>query len=520
MSCGRANDRGLRGMLLGVLLCSGTPLAAQEVSAAPVAPPRFVQLPCAPPAGERQTPLGAVVCGSVTVPQHRRTTGGRNLVPVVLSAAVYASAGAKGTPVLFLAGGPGESSIEAVEQVLLATPTGQVLRRDHPIIAFDRRGIPSAASGASPDLGQFTLTLVGRRAATLNAVAETLSHRVRALRTQGVDAGAFTTASAVQDIVDVLHALHVDKVVLFGVSYGSHEALRFMRLHPEMVEAAVLDGVAPPSATQLLDSAYVASAGRQIVSRIVEECRTDPECGVHYAALARAVAALSDTSGARLRRTARFRLSDNGTVSESWHTLEVAGASVLSVLGVASSLEEIRARVPRIIEEFVNGDTLRDPFAPDVLLAAAIDPSLQTSVRQHISLVRLIAFCGDRPQGEPIARSRFLCDALGVPFDGADAIAPVTSDIPTLLISSGYDAQTPAALADEAARTLRNAHRVHFPTSGHVAFPRQMVSPCAALVIDAFVRRPDSPLPADCASRLMPAFVARASYPAAAEPRP
>jgi pimeloyl-ACP methyl ester carboxylesterase len=270
----------------------------------------------------------------------------------------------------------------------------------------------------------------------------------------------------------------------------------------------------------VLDSAYVANAGRQIVSRIIEECRTDPDCGVHYAELARAFAALSDTSSARLRRTARFRLSDGGKVSESWHTLEVAGVSVLSVLGVASSLEEIRARVPRIIEEFVSGDTLRDRFAPDVLLAAAIDPSLQTSVRQQIPLVRMIAFCGDRPQGEPIARTRVLCDALGVPFSGPDVIAPVTSDLPTLLISSGYDAQTPAALADEAARTLRKSRRVHFPTSGHVAFPRQMVSACAALIIDAFVRQPDAALPAQCADRLVPAFVARAERSVVPEPRP
>jgi pimeloyl-ACP methyl ester carboxylesterase len=518
MSCARANDRGLRGVVLGVLLCSGTTLAAQEVSAGHATSPRFVEQPCAWAPGGTQLPRGAVVCGAVTVPQ-RLASKGRPLLPVRLSAVLYPSAGMKGTPVLFLAGGPGESSIEAVDQLLLSTPAGQVLRRDHPIIAFDRRGVTSTFSEASPDLGRITLTLVGRRSAALFALADTLSRRARALRTRGIEPSAFTTSAAVQDMVDVLHALDVNKVVLFGVSYGSLEALRFMRLHPEMVEAAVLDGVAPPSATQLLDSAYVASVGRQIVSRIVEECRTDPDCGVHYAALTRAVAALSDTSGARLRRTARFRLTDNGRISESWHTLEVAGASVLSVLGVASSLEEIRARVPSIIEEFVSGDTLRDRFAPDVLLAAAIDPSLQTSVRQEVSLVRLVAFCGDRPQGEPIARTRLLCDALGIPFDGPAVIAPVTSDVPTLLISSGYDAQTPAALADEAAKTLRKSRRVHFPTSGHVAFPRQMVSACAALIIDAFVRQPETPLPSDCADRLVPAFVTRTSREGSAEPR-
>ncbi|MFL5605980.1 MAG: alpha/beta hydrolase [Gemmatimonadaceae bacterium] len=118
-----------------------------------------------------------------------------------------------------------------------------------------------------------------------------------------------------------------------------------------------------------------------------------------------------------------------------------------------------------------------------------------------------------------MARSRFLCDALGVPFDGADATSPVSSDVPTLLISSGYDAQTPATLADDAARTLSHARRIHFPASGHVAFPRPMVSACAALIIDAFVRQPDTPLPADCAERLVPVFAARASHSGVTAPR-
>src|SRR5258705_83781 len=92
---------------------------------------------------------------------------------------------------------------------------GVLLCTAAPIIAFDRRGISSPAAGASPDLGRITVTLVGRRADKLAAVADTLSQRARELRAQGIDPSAFTTASAVQDVEDVLHALHVNKVVLF-----------------------------------------------------------------------------------------------------------------------------------------------------------------------------------------------------------------------------------------------------------------------------------------------------------------
>ena len=80
----------------------------------------------------------------------------------------------------------------------------------------------------------------------------TSSPRRYALR--GVAPRNFTTLAAVDDIADVLHALGVNRVVVFGASYGSREALHFVRRHPEMVESMVLDGVAPPEATTLLDS--------------------------------------------------------------------------------------------------------------------------------------------------------------------------------------------------------------------------------------------------------------------------
>ena len=35
-----------------------------------------------------------------------------------------------------------------------------------------------------------------------------------------------------------------------------------------------------------------------------------------------------------------------------------------------------------------------------------------------MTLAYLVALCGDRPQGEPRAGDRRLCDVLGVPFGG------------------------------------------------------------------------------------------------------
>jgi len=315
-----------------------------------------------------------------------------------------------------------------------ATPS-QVQEDEYMEPVFDR---------ASPELGSILFRPRNPRSLAIAPLRDSLSKRAADLKKHGIDPANFTTREVIEDIADVSKALHYEKLVLFGVSYGSHYALRFMDAHPAMVEASILDAVAPPEATQLLDSAFVATAGRAIVQQIVADCRTDSFCATQYQDLTGAVASL--LSATSIRKT----VIAPGT--GDWRTLEVSGPTILSVLGISSGSDDVLANVPRIITQFVASDTLRDDLSPRVVIAAAVDPALQTATWQAVPLTYWVTLCGDRPNGEPLATSRQLCDVLGVPYDGEKASAPVRSDIPSLLISSGYDAQTPAALADSTAR--------------------------------------------------------------------
>jgi pimeloyl-ACP methyl ester carboxylesterase len=491
--------------------------AQSQQSAAGVAHgiPRFVEVPCNPNMwGTAQgVPDNAVKCGTVTVPQNRQKPNDPKLVAVALPVVVYTLPGATGTPVVFLPGGPGESAIDALQRVFLNTSTGQMLARERPIIAFDHRGFSPVYGRAVPDLGTIVFEPRSKRDLAVAPLRDSLTRLARELRSHGVDPKNFITREAVDDIADVAKALHYDKIILFGASYGSHESLQFMQRHREMVELAVLDGIAPPSAPQVLDSTYMARIGRSIVDRVVEECQADAICAAQYADLPQALATLGAAAAVPIRRTAHY------PVVGEWRTIEVTGQSVLSVLGVAATSEDVRASIPRIIVEFAAHDTLIDDLSPRVLLAAAIDPSLQTTAREVSPLVQYVALCGDRPKGEPKGGNRQLCDALDVPFGGPEAIAPISSDIPVLLMSSGYDAQTPAELADEAAKTLPHSQRVHFAKVGHVAFTRPLVTACVALVVESFLQRPNQAPPTGCIGNVSPAFVPRGDVAPAKPPK-
>lgn len=476
-------------------------LSFAALGALPSQQPKFRELPCDGYSVDSDSVAGATVrCGYVRVAQDRKSKD-RRLRPVDLPVVVYSNPNARGTPLMLLAGGPGESAIDATQRVLLETPLGQMLLRERPIIAFDRRGIHSEVGRSLPDLGAILLVGSAPRKKLLPVLRDSVASAAALLREQGFETRNFTTLAASDDIGDVARALGYDRVVLFGASYGTRDALQFMRRHPEMVEAAVLDGVAPPSATTLLDSTTVARAALEVFQRVVADCRNDTVCSAEYGDLAEVIRRLAPDARP-LRRTAKF--PDDG----GWKTLQVDATAVMSVLGLASTSEKVRAELPSVLLDFAAGDTLHTELAARVLVAAASDPSL-AATRSATPLVRYAVLCGDRPQGEPFAGDRTLCDAFGVPFSGPDAIGTITSDVPTLLISSGYDAQTPAYLAVEAAKTLSKSQQVLFPMAGHVAFARPVAMACAAVVIESFLMQPEHHPATRCVANVVPAFTPR-----------
>lgn len=70
---------------------------------------------------------------------------------------------------------------------------------------------------------------------------------------------------------------------------------------------------------------------------------------------------------------------------------------------------------------------------------------------------------------------------------------PVTSAIPTLILSGQYDPITPPAASLRAAQTLRHSYRFVFPGTGHGVY---QTGPCPDHIVSAFeddpTQRPDA----------------------------
>lgn len=242
-------------------------------------------------------------CGVYTVPVDYADPAGEtlNLTYVVLHAT---GDNPLPDPIVYLAGGPGQSGIVAAGGILYGE-----LRQNRDIIFPAQRGtlfshrlvleecitflsdqlendelesfVEIASNGEKPD----------RKlpySEYLDAYSENvgiINGRCHDAFTQaGLDPTQFNTANSSNDLVGLMSALGYDSFNLHGVSYGTRLALEAVRRHPEAnIRSVVLDSPAPPTEERLAD---VALAFHTIVLQLFEDCQADAECNAAYPDLA------------------------------------------------------------------------------------------------------------------------------------------------------------------------------------------------------------------------------------------
>ncbi len=178
-------------------------------------------------------------------------------------------------PVVYLAGGPGQSGLAGIEGFL---DQGYAGSRD--VIAFDQRGTGSA-------LPSLNCPEVERATRATFATSDPAPVEVRVMEAgfaacharlvaAGVDLAAFRTETSADDVADLVKALGYGTVNLYGASYGSALALTVMRLHPGIVRSVTLDGVYPTSISN--GPADVARNARRAVDALVAGCAAASSC--------------------------------------------------------------------------------------------------------------------------------------------------------------------------------------------------------------------------------------------------
>jgi pimeloyl-ACP methyl ester carboxylesterase len=150
--------------------------------------------------------------------------------------------GSGGTPIVYLAGGPGGSGSATAQGRRF--PLFMAMREFGDVIAFDQRG-----TGDSTRLPSCTSTQVvddntrysdEEFDALYRAAAE---HCLAEWTESGIRPQDWTTVQSVGDLDALREHLGADKISLWGISYGSHLALAALKTMDERIERVILASV-------------------------------------------------------------------------------------------------------------------------------------------------------------------------------------------------------------------------------------------------------------------------------------
>src|SRR6185436_5509060 len=228
-------------ILLAAVLIAAAILTATTLSAAPATfkPHEYV-------AGDG-TKIAADL-GEFSVPENRTKPGSRT---IKLRFVRFKSTSPNpGNPIVYLAGGPGGSGIESARGTRF--PLFMAMREFGDVIALDQRGI----NESEPDMRCTEPYLIPPgepvdRAKGGAIVAESMRKCAARL---GVDLTAYNTRESAADLDDLRKALGAKKLVLWGISYGTHLSSAMLRYHPDAVDRVILAGIEGPDDTYKLPS--------------------------------------------------------------------------------------------------------------------------------------------------------------------------------------------------------------------------------------------------------------------------
>lgn len=411
-------------------------------------------------------------CATLTVPVNHAEPDGATIQ--LRLARVPARAGSpQPDPVLFLAGGPGQSAIESWHQI---EPAWRRLLADRHVYLLDQRG----TGGSHPLRCELPDPLDPTAAAT--DAAQLRQQASECLATIDVDVRHFGTRDYLADLEWLRQRLGVAQWNLVGASYGTRVALSYVQAHPQALRSVVLDGVVPQQVA--LGQDHGANLDAALAAQFAR-CHADAECAATFHDLDRTLATLRE----------RYRQAPTTVLlrdPRSHRALEVPlnHETLAGVVRLYAYSPETVVLLPLLLNQALEGDP-RPLLAQAVMLYSQMDAMIAHGMQ-------LSVICGeDQPWLEADAGADTLIGPELVELMAEQCAVwphrrapgefkqPVDSDLPMLLLSGEFDPVTPPAYAERALATLGNARHLVAPGQGHIVHTRG----CLPRLMTDFIRQ-------------------------------
>lgn len=366
-----------------------------------------------------------------------------------------------GPPIVYLAGGPGGSGVRTAMGPRF--PIFMALREVADVIALDQRGvglsahIPDRRAGTGP---WPALTRDGMTGWYRDEMQKAWVDWTRA----GVAMTGYTTEQNADDIEDLRRHLGVDKVNLWGISYGAHLALSVLKRHPHSIGRVALASLEGQDQTVKRPARIDAFLNR--VDRLLDNDPVARAAIPNLPALMRRVHDRLEADPAPLTVTgpggaAEIKLGGFGVQMMAGGM--VANPPSLSMLpGLYLALDAGRTETVAPLMPHPSGLFSISGMSETMDIASGISPERLALVEEE----RKTAVLGDA-FNFPMPHLLGAIPGLDL---GPDFRASIHIDTPALLVAGALDGRTPLEEQAEVIAQFRNKSKVLVENAGHNVF--------------------------------------------------
>jgi pimeloyl-ACP methyl ester carboxylesterase len=456
--------------------------------------PRFETSECAVSIPKGET----VKCGYLIVPESRRIKNGKTIrLPITILKSENPNP--QPDPILRTFGGPGSSSLNLVR----SRPSSPWLK-ERDLIVFEQRGTKYAQPSLEcPEVNEANINSVIKQLDAVTARKNEIQAArscYRRLIEQGNNLAAYNSAESAADIEDLRRVLKLDKINLWGVSYSSRLMLNVMRDYPKGIRSVVLESPLPPEVNY--DEVGV-DAIIHALNQVFNNCRSDAGCARAYPHLEKefyeVVSKLNkkpisvSVKGEAGGETNEVKLDGNDFVTWIVDYLLSVDASAI-------------ADVPLVAHQTFQGNYEIFKHYANAKISTRGGLGMRYSVWcgeevpfEHMRKIKAQSFRYPRLRGYQVMSLPDICSVWRVPAAKQIENKPVSSDVPTMILTAQYDAYTPPAWGQSIAGRLKNSFLFEVPWAGHgPAFS----TPCAREMIADFFDNPKSTPNAACLGKI------------------
>ncbi|MCL1135884.1 alpha/beta hydrolase [Shewanella hafniensis] len=392
-------------------------------------------------------------CGFVTVPENPNKPDGKQIQVhyVVLPAVKNVN---HEEALLAIAGGPGQSAIDN------ATGFDAMLskvRQQRDILLIDQRGTGRSNLLTCDEGAQSPLSFDDDN-------ADTLAETQKCLAKIDADVTQYGSLNAIKDFEAVRQHLGYKKLHVYGISYGTRMAQLYMRLYPAHLATVTLDGIVPMQQSVLEIGASI-DRGFDL---LFKDCQETTACHAQFPELK---AEFDQVAASLAKAPVMENVYDPVTGEKTMLTM--TRGKFYGSIRMALYQANVRALVPHAIHQ-----AAKHNFQPILGLYSLTIDNAGMAMGMHASVV-----CGEdmhriTPAMREQAQHSFMgktmlegleatCEVWKVPAVDDSFSEPISSDIPTLLLSGEIDPATPPSWGELAMEKLTNAKHFVAPYATH-----------------------------------------------------